>query len=41
VEEEVGPGPAPSSYIPTANIASASARQMIENFRLLNMNIAS
>jgi hypothetical protein len=26
---------------PAANIASASARQMIENFRLLNMNIAS
>jgi hypothetical protein len=26
---------------PAANIASASARQIIENFRLLNMNIAS
>jgi hypothetical protein len=26
---------------PAANIVSASARQMIENFRLLNMNIAS
>jgi hypothetical protein len=26
---------------PAANIASASARQMIENFRLLNMNFAS
>jgi hypothetical protein len=26
---------------PAANIASASAIQMIENFRLLNMNIAS
>ena len=26
---------------PTTNIASASARQMIENFRLLNMNFAS
>jgi hypothetical protein len=26
---------------PAANIATASARQIIENFRLLNMNIAS
>jgi hypothetical protein len=26
---------------PVANIANASARQMIEYFRLLNMNIAS
>jgi hypothetical protein len=26
---------------PAANIASASARHMIENFRLLNMNIFS
>jgi hypothetical protein len=26
---------------PAANIVSASARQMVDNFRLLNMNIAS
>jgi hypothetical protein len=26
---------------PAANIASASAKPMIDNFRLLNMNIAS
>jgi hypothetical protein len=26
---------------PAANIASVTARQMVDNFRLLNMNIAS
>jgi hypothetical protein len=36
-----GAGGATFFLHPAANIASASARQIIENFRLLNMNIAS
>jgi hypothetical protein len=36
-----GGGGATCFLHPAANTASASARQIIDNFRLLNMNIAS